>query len=141
MTGQWPLWVRAPAGSCWRFPFSYLNAKQLPSCPLGRRRGRVSGYRGGKGLESLKAGEGCLCRVNQETSLQPGKPVVRYADCCVHRRLSLESNPLCSPKADDILELRALASEQSILGPFCLAGKHENTPVLAKKAGTRHNFP
>lgn len=140
MIGQWFLWVRVFAGSCWRFFFFYFNVKQLFSCFLGRRRGRVLGYRGGKGFESLKVGESCLCRVNQEISLQLGKFVVRYVDCCVYRRFFLELNFFCFLKVDDILELRVFVFEQFILGFFCLVGKYENILVFVKKVGIRYNF-
>lgn len=88
---------------------------------LGRRSGRVSGDWDGKGLESLKAGKGCLCQVNQETPLPLGQACMesdRQTAVDTTHFLWNHKNFLHFAKACDLLEQQALPSEQFLLGTF-----------------------
>lgn len=108
-------WLWASEGSCWQFPFSDLSAKPPPSCSPGRR-GQVSGYWDGKGLESLRQVRVACVELIRRLGYSAGKPEVRYADDCAPHPLSSEANPPLSPKTCDILELQFLSSEQFIWG-------------------------
>ena len=69
-----------------------------------------------------------------------GKPEVTYADYGARHPLSLEANPLLSPKTCEILELQALASKQFIWGSSMPRRQAWETPLLTEKASTQPTF-
>lgn len=134
-------WLWASEGSCWQFPFSDLSAKPPPSCSPGRR-GQVSGYWDGKGLESLRQVRVACVELIRRLPLQR-----RQARGQICRRLCtpptfFRRNPPLSPKTCDILELQFLSSEQFIWGSSMPHRRaREKLLCSLKKLQHNSNFP
>ena len=117
-------WLWASEGSCWQFPFSDLSAKPPPSCSPGRR-GQVSGYWDGKGLESLRQVRVACVELIRRLRYSAGKPEVRYADDCAPHPLSSEET-LPSPQRPVISWSYNFSPLNSSFGEaLCLTGEHE----------------